>query len=99
MGMVVNGLDLVDFGQQLGIGGLGEQRGSQKKTDKRDSGSHKHVKSVLRACARRLNLGARDCKISDASGFSRGSGSRMGRNVWKFLKLEDGTYAVYHKGN
>jgi len=23
----------------------------------------------------------------------------MGRNVWKFLRLEDGTYAVYHKGN
>ena len=23
----------------------------------------------------------------------------MGRNVWKFLRLEDGTYAVYHRGN
>jgi hypothetical protein len=23
----------------------------------------------------------------------------MGRNVWKFLKLEDGSYAVYHRGN
>jgi hypothetical protein len=23
----------------------------------------------------------------------------MGQNVWKFLRLEDGTYAVYHRGN
>jgi hypothetical protein len=23
----------------------------------------------------------------------------MGRNVWKFLRLEDGTYAVHHKGD
>lgn len=23
----------------------------------------------------------------------------MGQNVWKLLRLEDGTYAVYHRGN
>lgn len=23
----------------------------------------------------------------------------MGQNVWKFVRLEDGTYAVYHRGN
>jgi hypothetical protein len=23
----------------------------------------------------------------------------MGQNVWKFLRLEDGTYAVYHRGD
>ena len=23
----------------------------------------------------------------------------MGNNVWRFLRLEDGTYAVYHRGN
>jgi hypothetical protein len=23
----------------------------------------------------------------------------MGQNVWKFLRLEDRTYAVYHKGD
>jgi hypothetical protein len=46
--MVVNRLDFVDFGQQLGISGLGEQRGSQKKADKRDSGSHKHGRASSR---------------------------------------------------
>jgi hypothetical protein len=66
--MIVNGLDLVNFGQQLGISGLGEQRGGQRKTDKRDSGSHKHVKSVLRACARRVNLNRRECKICGHDG-------------------------------
>jgi hypothetical protein len=23
----------------------------------------------------------------------------MGNNVWRFLRLEDDTYAVYHRGN
>lgn len=23
----------------------------------------------------------------------------MGRNIWKFLRIEDGTYAVFHRGN
>jgi hypothetical protein len=23
----------------------------------------------------------------------------MGRNIWKFLRREDGTYAVFHRGN
>jgi hypothetical protein len=61
--MVVNGFDLIDFGQQLGIGGLRAHRHGEKKADKRDSGSHEHGRMSLGACARRVNLNRRECKI------------------------------------
>jgi hypothetical protein len=62
MGMVVNGLDLVDVGQQLGIGGLRPKHNCQKYDDKRDNGSLDHRRVSLEACARRVNLRLEDCK-------------------------------------
>ena len=62
--MIVNGLDLCDLGQQLGIGGLGPKRSGKKDGDKHDSGSLEHVRVSLEACARRVNLRLQDCKMS-----------------------------------
>src|ERR1051325_6554201 len=49
--MVINGLDLVDFGQQLGIGSLRAECGSQKDEGKGYRGFLDHGRFVLRACA------------------------------------------------
>jgi hypothetical protein len=56
--MIVDCLDSVDFGQQLGIGGLREQRRTHKKADKRDSGSHEHGRVSSRLARERVNLSA-----------------------------------------
>src|ERR1041384_4498128 len=49
--MVINGLDPVDFGQQLGIGSLRAECGSQKDEGKGYRGFLDDGRFVLRACA------------------------------------------------
>src|ERR1700757_3827216 len=60
--MIINGLDLVDFGQQLGIGGLCAKYGGQKDEGKGYRGFLDHGRFVLRACARRVNRASQECK-------------------------------------
>jgi hypothetical protein len=44
--MIVNGFDLVDLGQKLGIGGLGAERARNEHGNKQDCGSFGHKQNV-----------------------------------------------------
>jgi hypothetical protein len=98
--MVINGLDLVDFGQQLGIGSLRAECGSQKDEGKGYRGFLDHGRFVLRACASKgkpqrttlqsvLSTARQSCNERDISPRRRGDTEKIKTVTHQNLNTEN----------
>src|SRR3954462_12199605 len=63
MGMVINGFDLVDFRQQLGIGRLRVKHDAEKDEGKGSRGSLDHGRMSSGLARERVNPKLKDCKM------------------------------------